>query len=94
METVHVILWVVIVIYIASVVFNMVGMSREAGLAKKRFIQGAELSRLATMAATMEVITERKELRDLISKDPTIFNDIANKSEKDVIDSIKKIYKE
>lgn len=93
METVYVILWTVIFINIASIVFNMVSMSRESDLAKKRFIQGIDLGRLATLAAMMDVIGKRDEIKNVVIKEPDFFKEIADKSEEDIKESISRIYK-
>lgn len=91
METVHVILWVVIVINIASIVFNMLGGSSKS-IIRKRFEQGTELAKLATLAAVGKVIREDTDILVAVSKTPDFLDKISNESDKMIKDSIKRIY--
>lgn len=92
MDTVHVILWVVIILNIASTVFNMLG-GDSSKLTRKRFEQGTELGNIATLAAMATVIKETPEILEAFTKDPEVFNKITIESEKSIKESIKRIYK-
>lgn len=92
MDTVHVILWVVIVVNIASIVFNIVG-GNSSKLTRKRFEQGTELANLATLAAMGEVIMDNPEVKEVIIKNPLFLDSVREKSEKMIKESIERIYR-
>ena len=92
METIHVILWVVIAINIASIVFNMIGGSSNK-LVRKRFEQGTELANLATLAAVGKAIVSNPEIKEAVMKYPGFLDSVRKESEEMIKDSIERIYK-
>lgn len=95
MDTVHVILWVVIVVNIASIVFNMLVGGSSSKLTRERFEQGANLGSLATLSALSKVIMNNPELKAAIFENSLSFiiDDVRQESEKMIKESTERIFR-